>query len=180
MQGDSIAKVVFAIEKAYNLAQSQIIGTKPTYQGRNYKPVTLNSYMQGCLNEEFPENFSFCKGRRFYLKINGNILFCKKLDKNYKPCNIQTRTVKMYNEQLTENEDDNMPITYIGYRVTPSYSELLGIYAVHMTGGNIDWIADLADLAYTQKDQCLSVMSSISVAEATVTPKIGVALRKAE
>ena len=86
----------------------------------------------------------------------------------------------MYNEQLTENEDDNMPITYIGYRVTPSYSELLGIYAVHMTGGNIDWIADLADLAYTQKDQCLSVMSSISVAEATVTPKIGVALRKAE
>ena len=104
------------------------------------------------MTEEFPNHSGFCKGRRFYVELNGMRLFFKKVDKKLKPQNIITKAVKMYDEQLSDDMQDTLPITYIGYQVSSSFTELTGVYAVHIVSGTIEWCSDLSELVYVNKE----------------------------
>ena len=120
-----------------------------------FKTGTSNRILgivQGFMTEEFPNHSGFCKGRRFYVELNGMRLFFKKVDKKLKPQNIITKAVKMYDEQLSDDMQDTLPITYIGYQVSSSFTELTGVYAVHIVSGTIEWCSDLSELVYVNKE----------------------------
>lgn len=142
-----------------------------SFTNKVLRPNTLNSNIQGFMIEEFKENCRFNSDGRFYLEINGNKLFCKKIGKNYRPCNVPTKKVKMYNEQKSNDKDDTLPITYIGYRVSATCTELLGVYAVHMSGGDIEWISDISELAYLNISEQKTNINKNLDSDINVTPK---------
>ncbi len=173
IKGENAFKIVTACKNGFTMAKNKIMTTPRAYQNRNYKPNTLNSCIQGCMIEQFPYTSGFCKGRRYYVKVNNNLLFCKQINKRFKPSNIQTRTVAMYDDQKSDNLNDTLPITYIGYQVSESYIELLGIYAVHMVGGDIEWISDIPSLACVEDSRATSTtMEPEGKKGISVVPKI--------
>lgn len=171
LKGDIAYNIITACEKGVQISAEQICATKPTFQNRNFKANLVNSNIQGHLAELFPLDSGICKGHRFFLKVNGHRLFPKKIDKKYRPSNIPTKAVSMYNDQMSDDASDTMPITYIGYRVSSSFTELLGVYAVHMSGGDIEWIIDFADLAYAgQRVEFNNTISEVEL-DIPVKPK---------
>lgn len=179
MQGENALKVITACEKGFAMAREQICNTSPVFQNRNYKANLINSYIQGCLIEQFPYTSGLCKGSRYFFKVDDNMLFCKKLNKDFKPSNITTRAVIMYNDQKSDDFSDTCPITYIGYQVSSSYSELMGVYAVHMSGGDIEWISDLSELAYISTRLPIKPTSE-DIVEVSVIPKREIGYAKVE
>lgn len=145
-------KIINACNNGAEKSKATIISTPPSFQNRNFKSNTWNSNIQGFMTEEFPNHSGFCKGRRFYVELNGMRLFFKKVDKKLKPQNIITKAVKMYDEQLSDDMQDTLPITYIGYQVSSSFTELTGVYAVHIVSGTIEWCSDLSEIVYVNKE----------------------------
>ena len=148
---ENASKIVTACSKAAEESKKIILNTPPSYQNRNFKSNTWNSNVQGTMIEVFPENSGFCKGKRFYVEINGHRLFFKKIDRRLRYQNIPTKAVRMYEEQLSDDTQDTSPITYIGYQVSSTYTELIGVYAVHIVGGAIEWYTDLSELVYVNR-----------------------------
>lgn len=179
IRGEPAEKIVKACINGVHKARATICSTPPSFQNRNFKANILNSYIQGFLIQEFPNEFVQYKSGRYCLTIEGHRLFCKKIDKRYRHANIMTKTVIMYNDQKSNSKADLLPITYIGYMVSPSYTELLGVYAVHMSGGNIEWISDFYDLACSNTIS-ENFINEDSETEILVTPKKEVAIRLAE
>lgn len=180
MKGEFANKIVLACEEGVSMAAEQIRSTKPSFQNRNYKPNLVNSCIQGFLTEQYPLDSGFCKGKRYFVIVNGHQLFCKKINEKFRPSNITTKTVFMYNDQKSDNVSDTLPITYIGYQVSPSFMELLGVYAVHMLGGDIEWISNLSDLAYKNSIIEFANADHEENLDISVIPKRGVSLKKAE
>lgn len=149
---ENALKIINACQEAALKSKEEIINRAPSFQNRNFKANTWNSNVQGFLTSTFSQNSGFCKGGRFYVEVGGHRLFFKKVNKDLKPQNIETKAVRMYEEQLSDDIHDTMPITYIGYQVSASYTELTGVYAVHIVSGNIEWCSDLSELVYTNKE----------------------------
>ena len=170
---ENAIKIINACSKAALASKEVILKTPPSHQNRNFKPNTWNSNIQGAMIEEFPGNSGFCKGRRFYVEINGFRLFFKKVDRKLKPQNIVTKAVKMYDKQLSDNTEDTSPITFIGYQVSSTYTELTGVYAVHIINGTIEWYSDLAELVYVNSETIPLVSQSKKDEDISVVPKKG-------
>ena len=149
---ENACKIVKACSKAAEESKEKILNTPPSHQNRNFKSNTWNSNVQGAMIEAFPNNSGFCKGRRFYVEINGHRLFFKKVDKRLRYQSITTKAVRMYEEQLSDDTQDTSPITYIGYQVSSTYTELIAVYAVHFVSGTIEWYTDLSELVYVKRE----------------------------
>lgn len=139
--------IVNLIEKDWDMCKKCLSEIKSNYQNRNFKANILNSFIQGYISEctDFLAEIS---NGRFCFYLNGNKFFCKKVGKRLKPSNIPTKSVILYNNQQSINPSDIAPITYIGYQVHPSWSDLTGIFAIHMVENEIAWVSDLSSLAY--------------------------------
>lgn len=111
---ENALKIINACTNGAEKSKNAIMSTPPSFQNRNFKSNTWNCNIQGYMTEEFPNNSGFCKGRRFYVELNGLRLFFKKVDNKLKPQNIITKAVQMYDEQLSDSTQDTLPITYIG------------------------------------------------------------------
>lgn len=159
--------VVNAVEDAWDKLTKLCMDTKPNFQNRNFKANNLNSFVQGYLSE-CPGFLTEVKDGRFSIVVDGNKFFPKKVSKHLKPSNIQTKTVIMYDNQESNDENDVVPITYIGYRVD-TWSSLVGVYAIHMESNAIAWISDLSSLAY--KDMQEIRFNSVSNDDVSVTLK---------
>ena len=152
---ENASKIINACSKAAEESKEKILSTPPSHQNRNFKPNTWNSNVQGFMIEAFPNSSGFCKGQRFYVDMNGHRLFFKKVNKKLRYQNIVTKAVRMYDEQLSDSTQDVLPITYIGYQVSSTYTELMGVYAIHIVNGNIEWFSDLSELVYV--NECLTI-----------------------
>jgi hypothetical protein len=180
IKGEHAVNIVTACSLGVSKAKALISLTSRTFQNRNFCSNLVNSYIQGFLTEEYVSESVFCKGRRFCVRIDGHQLFCKKLDKKFRPSNIKTKAVVMYNEQKSKDEGDVLPITYIGYQLSPNYCELIGVYAVHISGENIEWISDLIELAVSDNCTTLDVRNINEEIDISVTPKKNIGLRRAK
>lgn len=156
-------KLVLACEKGIEKSKEELNNRPESFKNRNYNANTVNSNIQGFLIEQFPQESKFCKGSRFSLEINGQKIFPKKIGKGFWPSNVQTRAVQMYNEQLTDDISEVLPITYLGYQLSPSCTDLKGVYAVHICGGHIEWVSDIAGIAYEGMHSSSSTLSESSV-----------------
>jgi hypothetical protein len=168
---ENALKIISACANGAEKSKNTIISTPPSFQNRNFKSNTWNCNIQGYMTEEFPNNSGFCKGRRFYVELNGLRLFFKKVDNKLKPQNIITKAVQMYDEQLSDNIQDTLPITYIGYQVSSSFTELIGVYAVHIVSGTVEWFSDLSELVYINKDSIPLYTQPTEDDELEVVPK---------
>ena len=170
---ENAEKIVTACQNAFDTTWEAIRNRPPSYQNFQWKANELNSNVQGQMTEAFPNNCGFLKGcrHRFYVDIAGQKLFCKQVDHKLNPKCATTRTVTMYDNQQSDDVDETNPITYIGYEVDPSYSALLGVYAIHYSGGK-KWISDLASLAYKgQASTCIPLMQTKDELNVSATPK---------
>lgn len=147
---------------------------------RNFKPTTLNSLMNGKLMESFKDSSGIDSDGRFYLLIGEGKLFLKKVDSGFKHKNIPTKKVGMYNNQLSCSDQDSFPITIIGYQVDESYTNIIGIYAIHYENGDISWVSDVEYIASKSNDAIsLNYLNDNDVDEVSVAVKGG-KQRKAE
>lgn len=134
------------IKTSFESLKREGLDRPPHYKNRNWNPDTMNSNIQGNLIEQYGGAVRLDKGT-FYLKMNGKILFFKKLGINSKlPSHNPTRnSIKLVNYFATLFEEPD-PIVWIGYCVNKSWTSLLGFYAVSIEGKKINWISDLNDI----------------------------------
>lgn len=168
---ENACKIVTACSKAAEESKEKILNTPPSHQNRNFKSNIWNSNVQGAMIEAFPNNSGFCKGRRFYVEIVGHRLFFKKVDKRLRYQSITTKAVRMYEEQLSDDTRDTSPITYIGYQISSTYTELIGVYAVHIVSGTIEWYTDLSEFIYVKRESTPLHSQPTQDDEISVVPK---------
>lgn len=144
---------------------------------RNVRPTNLNAFIMQQLAFVNGLNSGEIKGngRRSYVDIGSNRLFVKKIEHNLRPSNIPTKTVKMYQNQETVNEEDDLPITYLGYQVDEGWTHIIGIYAVHLEGNKIKWYTDIVSLANTSVH-----LTNDTSQEAEVTIKVALKRKQTE
>lgn len=133
------------INDSFEMMKSERMNRPPHFRNRNWHADTMNSNIQGKLIDQFGGLVKM-QGGRFFLKMNGKILYFKKLgSKTKKPSHITTRNAtKLMNNYATLFEEPN-PIIWIGYCVDSSWTNLTGIYAVAIDENEINWISDLSN-----------------------------------
>lgn len=130
------------ITSSFERLKRESSGRGPSFQNRNWNSNTMNSNIQGLLIEHYGGSVKMNNGR-FFLKINGKLLFFKKLESNSKlPMHNPTwNSRKLVNNCATLFEEPD-PIIWIGYCVDNSWANLLGVYAESIEGRIINWITD--------------------------------------
>ena len=133
------------INDSFEMMKNEMLNRPPHFRNRNWHADTLNSNIQGKLIDMYGGLVKM-KGGRFFLKMNGKILYFKKLDsKTKKPSHVKTWNAnKLMNNYATLFEEAN-PIIWIGYCVDSSWSNLTGIYAASIDENVINWITDLSN-----------------------------------
>lgn len=181
---ESISGVSMQIVNACYDGFRECLDLSQTHRGaarmRNFKPTNLNSLMAEKLMESFQDSSGIDSDGRFYLSIGGGKLFLKKVDSSFKHKNIQTKNVGMYNKQLSASNQDSSPITFIGYQVDESYTNITGVYAIHYENGDISWVSDVEYIASKSNEAIsLNYLKDNDVDEVSVAVKGG-KQRKAE
>lgn len=113
----------------------------------------LNSRIVQCIQEEFPNNWKFGKYKRFVLRIEDYLILFKKLNKNNKPMNIQTKHVNSISNQLQLSlfQDSSFftePILFFGYKKDKS-GEIVSPQLVYIDEDMVKWIVTENDIAAT-------------------------------
>lgn len=133
------------INDSFEMMKRERMDRPPHFRNKNWHAGTMNSNIQGKLFERYG-GLVKTKDGRFFLQLNGKILYFKKLDrKTKKPSHIKTwNSNKLMNNYATLFEEAN-PIIWIGYCVDSSWSNLTGIYAVSIDENVTNWITDLSN-----------------------------------
>ena len=147
---------------------------------RNFKATNFNSFVY----EEIVKTGCFETGKlkqtgRNYVKIDKYMLFIKKVGDDLSPSHNSTKTVLLYENQLTDNCNDTLPVLYLGYSVTPSWQSVKGIYIVCLSGKKIEWFTDIS---LNNEDLVQTRINSLQrdLTEPNVKLKESVAIKKAQ
>jgi len=132
------------INESFMRMKRESLGRPPHFRNRLWNAVTMNSNIKGLIIEQYGGLAKVIDGR-FCLKLNGKILFFKKVDlKTKMPFHNETITSKKLVNNLATLFETPDPIIWIGYCVDDSWTNLLGIYAESFDGNVVNWITDLS------------------------------------
>lgn len=137
-----LPKLSRLIHESFEMYKIEGTNRSPNYRNRNWDSNTINSNIQGKMISEYGDRIKFDNGR-MYLNLGEYIIFFKKLEKNFRPQNIKTKNSEKLFNQLALPMEEPTPIVWIGYQTDKDYSEITGIYAISLTGDDINWISDL-------------------------------------
>lgn len=175
---DVVNAVENAMEKLKEFRKASPIASRR----RNVLPTNLNAFV---VEELMGVNGIEClefqgRDRRSYIDLESNRLFIKKIDKNLKPANIQTKAVRMYQNQKTTDSNDTLPITYLGYQVDKQWMAITNVYAVHMVEDTVRWCSDITALAYESVSSKKANLQIKDTEQQDISVKVGVKKKQAE
>lgn len=116
-----LPRMFMAWKEALEKYEHEVVQTKPEARARGFEASLLNSKMIEAMQKYFPINWKFAKYKRFMVRVNGYIVFFKKLDKHDRPMNIKTKQVDAISQQLAlplfdSDSTVEEPILFFGYR----------------------------------------------------------------
>ena len=133
------------ITKSFEMLKCDCQGKAPQFRDKNFHPVVMSGNIKGFLIEHYGGLVKI-KGGRFFLSLNGKIIFFKKIDNTTKlPSHNETANSKKLVSHLATLFEIPDPIIWIGYCVDDSWTNLLGYYAESIVDGKINWITNLSD-----------------------------------
>lgn len=106
--------------RAVKYYENEIAFTPFHARGRGMEASYLNSKIIQSMQEVFQGDWKFGKYKRFMLRLNGYIVFFKKLNRKNMPMNIQTRLSSSIQNQeqgklFDECDNGAEPIIFFGY-----------------------------------------------------------------
>lgn len=142
-------------------------------KSRNFKATTLNSFITEELMNEEMLKWGEITGRkqRVFIEIGKYRLFVKKVDKKLRPANLKTKTVEMYDAQMSEDNEDKIPVLYLGYQLDKNWNNIIDVSIVCRKGDAIEWFLDLSKLI-TQNEVHRINIDNDKNTEVEVTVKI--------
>ncbi len=118
---------------------------EPESQDNKLPAIAMSGFLRG----EFIRNYSnYCrKATRLRFKLiteNGEWIYIKKLDRQKKPSNVETRANNIILYQLTALNHDKGANVFLGYTEPGDFTKVTGTYAVCIDGAKVQWISDLS------------------------------------
>lgn len=118
---------------------------EPESQDNKLPAIAMSGFIRG----EFIRNYSsYCrKATRLRFKLitdNGEWIYIKKLDRQKKPSNIETRANNIILHQLTAINHDKGANIFLGYTEPGDFTKVTGTYAVCIDGEKVQWVSDLS------------------------------------
>jgi len=168
------SSVVNAIENA--MTKFKVLRTEHPKgeKSRNFKATTLNSFITEELMNEPLLEWGEITGRkqRVFIKVGKYRLFVKKVDKKLRPANLKTKTVEMYDAQMSEDNEDKIPVLYLGYQLDVNWNNIVDVSIVCRKGDLIEWFLDLSTIIEINEVHRLNVENGMNAeVEVTVKPK---------
>lgn len=133
-----------AFNKGVEHYHESIAAWQPVLRSKRFESIALNESINLALMKEFPNEWMFGKYRRFILRINGYLIFVKKLDKHDKPSNIKTKHVNTVSNQLalplfSDEDAYTEPILFFGYS-KDKQGEISSPRVVYIDEDQVKWI----------------------------------------
>lgn len=135
-----------AFWKAVRNYEKEILQTPFEARCRGFEASLLNSKLIQSIQSAFKEDWTFGRYKRFMLRINGYILFFKKLNAKDMPMNIPTRfSSSLQNQEqgrLFDSDDDGTePILFFGYNKN-RFGKIINPKLVYIDENKVKWTID--------------------------------------
>jgi len=139
----ALPQFVEIFEKSLHKMLNEVERIDPSFLNRNSKPNRMNENIKGFLSKIFPDKIKENGSKRFYfLEKDGYILLFKKLNRDYLPSNIKTKSSKSILNQSALDLPE-LPIIFVGYTPNSSWEKIDRISAVYISGNEVVWKVDL-------------------------------------
>jgi hypothetical protein len=143
---ESLEKLFTAFWNAVRNYEKEIIQTPFEARCRGFEASLLNSKLIQSIQFVFKDDWKFGKYKRFMLRINGYILFFKKLNGKDMPMNIPTRFSSFIQNQEQGHlfdiyDNGTEPILFFGYNKS-RFGEIINPKLVYIDENKVRWAID--------------------------------------